>query len=347
MRILIVDGSKEQRTHLVEVLGEVTNVIIQGAVADMRSALHAVVEASPDVIVTGTALPDGDGAMLIENVRRLAQAPSFVVVAGAASEREKYLAVGADRYVDNAEGSRALQIAVTTLRRRPAGSIPPEESQRLLGRMTSGVVHDLNNYIHVLDVTLAMLRRHPDDEQLWQQSREAIHAMARMNSTLLSYARGDTLAPTFLDLGAIASDIVSLLGRIVPPEISVHFEIEGQLPAIFGVRSELEQLVLNLVINACDAMPKGGDLIIAVRRGAGSVVVLEIRDTGGGVIPARSSVNGRSISAKRAGAGLGLGIVQAVVDRHRGAVDMAPVEDGGTKVVIMFPTRTGAVEEHS
>ena len=105
MRILIVDGSREQRQHLVHVLGAVTNVVIQGAVADMRSALSAVAEAQPDVIVTGSALPDGDGAQLIEHVRRLAQTPSFVVVAGAENdnevERERYLAVGVDRYVES------------------------------------------------------------------------------------------------------------------------------------------------------------------------------------------------------------------------------------------------------
>ena len=70
MRILIVDGSRDQRRHLVQALGAVTNVVIQGAVADMRSALEAVVEVSPDVIVTGAALPDGDGTQLIESVRR-------------------------------------------------------------------------------------------------------------------------------------------------------------------------------------------------------------------------------------------------------------------------------------
>jgi DNA-binding response OmpR family regulator len=161
-----------------------------GAVETMKSALHAVVEASPDVIVTGVLLPDGDGAELIENVRRLAKAPSFVVVTGANSDlqRERYLAVGVDRFVEDPHDPRALQIAITTLRRRPQGSVPPAETQRLLGRMTSGIVHDLNNYLHVLDVTLQLLRRHPNDEQLWKQSHTAVQTMSRLNTTLLGYA---------------------------------------------------------------------------------------------------------------------------------------------------------------
>lgn len=330
-----MDGSKEQRRHLVHVLGAVTNVIIQGAVADMRSALHAVVETSPDVIVTGAALPDGDGAELIENVRRLAHTPSFVVVAGTASEdlRERYLAVGVDRYVERSEDPRALQLAVTTLRRRPAGSIPPTDTQRLLGRMTAGVVHDLNNYIHVMDVTLALLRRHPKDQTLWKQTQTVLHTMARLNSTLLAYARG-ALAPAPVDLGAVARETVGMLARVVPPEVSVHFEIADDVPMLHGVRSELEQLVLNLVINGCDAMPKGGDLTVGVRKSAGAVVVLEISDSGTGItIP----INGSS--TKRPGAGLGLGIAQAVVDRHRGAMNISPADGGGTKVVVMLPAQ--------
>ncbi len=341
MRILIVDGSRDQRLHLVQALVAVTNVVIQGAVPDMRSALEAVVETSPDVIVTGAALPDGDGTQLIESVRRLARTPSFVVVADQESEelRARYLAVGVDRYVETPVDERALQLAVTTLRRRPAGSVPPEDTQRLLGRMTSGVVHDLNNYIHVLDVTLTLLRRHPDDEQLWVQSRAAVHAMSRLNSTLLAYARGAAVAPTLVDIGQIARETVATLGRVVPPEVLVRFDIGEKLPPVHGVRSELEQLVLNLVVNACDAMPSGGELTIAVRRSAGSILVLDVTDTGDGIAP--GSISGGS--TKRSGAGLGLAIVQAVVDRHRGAMNIAPVAEGrGTKVVVMLPTARSA-----
>jgi signal transduction histidine kinase len=337
MRILIVDGSREQRQHLVHVLGAVTNVVIQGAVADMRSALSAVAEAQPDVIVTGCALPDGDGAQLIEHVRRLAQTPSFVVVAGAENdnevERERYLAVGVDRYVESGSDSRALQVAVTTLRRRPAGSLPPAETQRLIGRMTSGVVHDLNNYIHVLDVTMMLLRRHPEDPQLWAQSQAALQAMSRLNAMLLSYARGSEVTPVLVDLGIVARETVATLGRVVPPNVTVAFDIHDKLPPVQAVRAELEQMLLNLVVNACDAMAQnGGVLTISIRRSAASVVVLDISDTGAGMSRA---IDGHS--TKRPGIGLGLGIVQAVVDRHKGALSITSRETGGTKVVVMLP----------
>ena len=337
MKILIVDGSKEQRSHLVQVLGAVTNVIIQGAVADMRSALYAVVEAVPDVIVTGVNLLDGEGSQLIERVRRLARQPSFVVI-GAQSEvdRERYLAAGADRYVENPRDSRELQAAIATLRRRPHGSVPPAETLRLLGRITSGVVHDLNNYLHVMEVTQLLLRKHPNDPTLWEQFASALGAMTRLNAMLLGYARGAAVEPALVDVGEVARDMLSVLGRVVPMNVDVKLEIAEPLRPIRGVRPELEQMLLNLIINACDAMtPNGGELLIAVRRSVGGVIVLEVNDTGVGM-PRQSLADG--VSTKRAGAGLGLSIVHAVVERHAAALRIAPRDGGGTQVVIMFPT---------
>jgi signal transduction histidine kinase len=341
MRILIVDGSRERRLELVQILSAVTNVVVSGAVSDMRTALHAVADARPDVIVTGSELPDGDGAELIANVRRLAHTPSIVVVGGAPSdeERERYLAAGVDRYVERTDDPRALQIAITTLRRRAQGSIPIAETQRMLGRMTSGVVHDLNNYLHVLDVTLRMLRRQPHDPQLWEQSEAALQAMTRLSAMLLGYARGSVLAPELLDLGAVVRETLTVLARVVPPNVEVVMEIAERLPPLHAVRAQLEQLVLNIVINSVDAMGEaGGALKIAVRKSAGSVLVLDISDTGPGIAP--SSANGES--TKRPGSGLGLAIAQSVVERHRGALSITSRESGGTKVVVMLPTANDA-----
>jgi two-component system NtrC family sensor kinase len=339
MRILIVDGSRERRAELVQILSAVTNVVVSGAVSDMRSALYAVADAKPDVIVTGSELPDGDGAELIANVRRLAHTPSIVVVGGASSEaeRERYLAVGVDRYIERSDDARALQVAVTTLRRRAQGSIPIAETQRMLGRMTCGVVHDLNNYLHVLDVSLRMLRRQPHDPQLWEQSEAAVQAMTRLNAMLLGYARGSAAAPERVDLGAVVRETLTVLARVVPPNVEVRMEIAERLPPLHAVRAQLEQLVLNVVINSVEAMgDEGGTLTIAVRKTAGAVLVLDISDTGPGISP--SGANGDS--TKRAGSGLGLAIVQSVVERHRGALSITSRETGGTKVVVMLPTAT-------
>lgn len=337
MKVLIVDGSKQARLDLVEALGELTNVVIQGAVPDVQSALRAVADAKPDVVVTGVVLPDGEGTQLIQRVRELAVAPSIVVIADSGSEeqRERYLAAGADRYVASDIGE--VKAAVATLRTpRPRGSIPPEDSHRLLGRLTAGVVHDFNNYLAVLESSLELMLRRPEDApELWPQVRTVIETMARLNASLLSYARGGGPTPEPLDLAAVVRDAMVIVRRMIPIDVQVTVELADGLRPVMGVRPQLEQVVLNLVINACDAMRGGGQLHVAVRGATPSTVLLEVADTGvGGLTLPPSGLP----STKRVGAGLGLAIVQQVVDHHRGGLRVAPRATGGTLVAVMLPT---------
>jgi signal transduction histidine kinase len=326
MRILIVDGSKQRRLDLVESLGELTNVVVQGAVGDVRSALRAIVDASPDVVVTGALLPDGDGTHLIERVHRLQRAPQVVVVTGSDDQRDRYLAAGADHCVDNEDELR-MTVAILARTRRANGSIPPLHTLELLGRMTAGVVHDLNNYIGVLGVMLSLIKRRPAEPELWFEAEAALDAIDRLNSTLLSYARGGAPARSETDLSAVVRDTVGLIRKILPTNISIELELDEVRP-VSAVKTDLEQLVLNLVINACDAMPLGGALRVSVHT-VPYGVLLQVADTGWG--------DATKPEPKHPGPGLGLGIVQAVVDRHRGALRVLARPEGGTKVAVMLP----------
>jgi len=326
MRILIVDGSKQRRLDLVESLGELTNVVIQGAVSDVRSALRAIVDASPDVVVTGALLPDGDGTHLIERVHRLQRAPQVVVVTGSDEQRDRYLAAGADHCVDNEDELR-MTVAVIARTRRAHGSIPPLHTLELLGRMTAGVVHDFNNYIGVLGVMLSLIKRKPAEPDLWFQAEAALDAIERLNSTLLAYARGGAPARTETDLSAVVRDTIGLFKKILPANVRVEMELDEVRP-VSAVKTDLEQLVLNLVINACDAMPLGGELRVTVHT-VPYGVLLQVADSGWG--------DASKPEPKHAGSGLGLGIVQAVVERHRGAVRVIALPEGGTKVAVMLP----------
>jgi len=342
MKVLIVDGSKQRRQELVESLGDLTNVVVQGAVSDVRSALLAVADASPDVVVTGALLPDGDGTHLIENLRRLEQQRTTVVVAAVSSQeqRDRYLAAGADRCVESEDELRTTVASLARTTRRAAGSIPPVYTLELLGRMVTGVVHDLNNYVGVLEVMLQLLQRHPQDDELWTQARTALAAVRRLDETLLEYARGGSPAPTIVDLSQVVADTVALAGRLIPPGIRVQIASDPGGTVLRAVRSDLEQLVLNLVVNACDAMGSDGDLVITVTR-VPYGVMLEVSDSGAGE-PAQP-IAGVSQSSKHAGFGLGLGIVHAVVQRHGGAIRIVPRDEGGTLVAVMLPEKPSVV----
>jgi signal transduction histidine kinase len=328
MKVLVVDGSRDSRRDTVDALAQLTNVIILGAVANVRTALHALADAPADVVVTGAVLPDGDGAQLVERVRRLTRAPSIVVVADAPTEeqRNRYLAAGADRFVDRGAGMQELQDALLGLGRGRGSVISEMDTLRLLGRMTAGTVHDLNNYLAAAEGCVALLTRHPDDPSLWTQLRAALGAMARINGTLLGYARGVTPSPSSIDLGSVVRETLAVCGRLIPSNVRLTMDIMEGLRPVRGVASELEQLVLNLVINACDAMPDGGALHVAVTRTAAAAVLLRVADSGSG-LDTRSRDRG----------GLGLSIVHAVVERHAGAVQFASRPGGGTVVDVVLP----------
>ena len=334
MKVLIVDGSKVRRRDLTDALAELTNVVIQGAVPDVRSAMNALANVSPDVVVTEATLPDGDGTYLMERIRSLHRMPAVIVLAarGTDEQRDHYISAGADSYLEGSDyaGVRAAVLGLAATR-HALGSIPPTESQRLLGRMTAGVVHDFNNYLHVADVSLELITRQGFQPELLASARAAIETMQRLNATLLSYARGGVPMTAPVDLGEVVTATLATARRMIPANIELAVDIGQSLRPIIGVRSDIEQVVLNLVINACDAMAGGGMLELRVKQCTPQAVMLEVSDSGIGLEASSGKPN-------RFGAGLGLTIVRSVVARQGGALRLVTRPTGGTTAAVMLPT---------
>lgn len=214
-----------------------------------------------------------------------------------------------------------------------------DDSFRLLGRMTAGVAHDLNNYLAVLRAALDLLDPADPDRLLWQQAREAIESATALNRNLLEYARGAAPEPRAIDLSELVQRVLGIAGRLFTPEIVVVVDEQSNLPRVRGIGPELEQMVLNLVINACDAMPEGGELRLRLRAPGPSAVVLDVMDTGyGGLRISDIADDAVTPSSKpgRHGRGLGLGIVRSVVDRHRAVMKIGAREGGGTMATVIL-----------
>jgi signal transduction histidine kinase len=210
----------------------------------------------------------------------------------------------------------------------------PADPFRLIGRIAAGVAHDLNNYLTVLEVALPLLRRRHHDDLLWSQAHDAVGSATRLIHSLLEYARGAVPVRAAVDLGALVRRTLAMIACQIPSSVVVVVDAREDLPAVYGVASELEQVVLNLVLNACDAMPAGGELRISVGPVDTTHVSLDVADTGtwlatGAMIGplSRSTKPGRN-----GGGGLGLGIVRAVADRHDANLTIVSVPDGGTRI---------------
>jgi signal transduction histidine kinase len=327
MRVLVVEASQEDRRAIVDALMPLDEIAVQGAVADVQSAVRAILDEAPDVVVTGTELADGSGLELIEKARQAPRPPKIVVVAPAPTrdDWQRHLAAGADRFVERDRELDELRAVMGTLA-RPAGGI--DDDFRLLGRIAAGVTHDLNNYLGALGVTLALLDREPGSPELLVQARECTERMTRLTAAMLTYVRGEAPPFVIVDLREVVRGVLHVIDRMIADGLTVDLQLSELARPVRGATAELEQLVLNLVINALDAMPEGGVLRIRVQPTGTSATLLEV------------SNEGRAIETPRPGhrPGLGLGIVRRVVGRHAGAVKFVSGSSGGTVATVFLPT---------
>jgi signal transduction histidine kinase len=214
----------------------------------------------------------------------------------------------------------------------------------ILGRLAAGVAHDLSNYLCVVDLSLSKLERCARDANIGytvEGAREATRHALQLSACLLAYARGGSPPPEEVDLAELVRRVLELFRAVIPGQVAVVLRIDPAVQPIVGVAAELEQLVLNLVLNACDAMPRGGTLGVSVRMIDGAVG-LQVIDTGCGLPAAVGRTGGAaspSTKAGRNGNGLGLGIVRGVADRHGATVQIAPRIGSGTSFTVAFPAR--------
>jgi signal transduction histidine kinase len=211
-----------------------------------------------------------------------------------------------------------------------------------LGRLALAVAHDFNNLLSVIQGEASIALDGVDDVETRDSVEMVLEAAARgtdLTRRLLDFGRTTAAERSALDLDEVVGGSVALVGRLLPRSISLAVELDGALPPVFGVRVELEQLLLNLALNARDAMPEGGELHIATRRGGGEVRLV-VRDTGSGMDEeTRRHVLEPFFTTKEPGAGTGLGlaIVADVVERHRGRLTIESVRGEGSTFVVSLP----------
>jgi len=219
------------------------------------------------------------------------------------------------------------------------------ESQRLesLGTLAAGVAHDFNNVLGSISLMASLLRMNERDAgRVDDLSRivSATESAARLTHSLLAFGRQGPLRALRFDVGEVASEVVDLIKRTFDRSIEVVFTRAG-FTSIVGDPTALEQVLMNLAVNARDAMTRGGRLDIHIAR-EGDRVILEVRDTGPGV-PAE--LRGRifepyfTTKSERElpGRGLGLATVYGVVERHRGTIEVRDASPHGAIFHIDLP----------
>src|SRR6478609_3263933 len=206
------------------------------------------------------------------------------------------------------------------------------QKMEAVGQLAGGVAHDFNNLLTVISGYGEIARRRigagPGANELREIQRASERA-GELTRQLLAFGRKQMLEPVLLDVNEVASGLVPMLSRLIGETIEIAMLASSQLPPVLADRAQLEQVVINLAINARDAMPGGGTLAIETSA-TGEYVRLTVSDTGSGIEPAvLEHIFEPFYTTKEVGLGTGLGLatVHGIVTQSGGRVEV--VSDPG------------------
>ncbi|MEW6338290.1 MAG: PAS domain S-box protein [Acidobacteriota bacterium] len=222
------------------------------------------------------------------------------------------------------------------------------ESQKVqaIGQLAGGVAHDFNNLLQALLGSVEMLKARSGDPEVLARTIAEIEADvlrgAALTRQLLVFARREVLKPQRLDLNAVVREMGTMLRRLVRENVRFTLALADEALPIDGDLGQLQQVVSNLALNAADAMPEGGQLVVRTGRTPAGEAFVAVEDNGRGIpdeIRARIFEPFFTTKAVGKGTGLGLTVVQAIVAGHGGRIEVETGVEEGSTFSAFFPAR--------
>lgn len=235
------------------------------------------------------------------------------------------------------------------------------QSQKMeaIGRLAGGIAHDFNNLLTVINgYTELLLTRYPDPEDPHHcdldQIKKAGSRASALTQQLLAFSRKQSLQPQVLNLNHVVNNAHQLLHRLIGEDLELVIDLKPNLAQVMADPGQVEQIILNLAVNARDAMPQGGKLIIATDNTAldeasvrlypevvpGSYVQLAVTDTGTGINQETlAHIFEPFFTTKEQGKGTGLGLatVHSIVKQHGGHIRVDTAPGRGTTFKVYLP----------
>jgi len=375
LRVLLVEDSEDDAALLLRELRrggfDVEYERVETA-ADFESAL---IKSAWNLIVSDYSLPHFSGPDALDSLRKRGFELPFIFVSGTIGEETAVAALreGAQDYLMKTNLKRlvpAVQRVLRDTEERQKRKQMERQVQQLqkfeaIGKLAGGIAHDFNN---VIGAILGWAELGCDEapagsvlHQRFSKIREQSQWASRLTSQLLAFARRQVLQPRNIDLNALVVESAGLLRRVIGEQIEVVV-VTGPNPRIaLADRTQIEQVLMNLCLNARDAMPHGGRLILETQgfeideeycrlhphARSGNYTLLVVSDTGVGMDAATAArVFEPFFTTKEAGKGTGLGLatVYGIAKQHDGFVHLYSELGKGTTFRVYLPAGKGAAE---
>src|SRR6476661_3000537 len=386
VNILLVDDQPAKLLSYEAILGELGETLITATTA--REALSWLLKADIGLILIDVCMPELDGFELASMIRehpRFQKTPLIFVSAVQLTDLDRlrgYEAGAVDYvpvpvvpevlrakvrvFVELHRKTRALErlnaelenLVEARTREREIALAQLFEAQKIdtIGQLTGGVAHDFNNLLMAILGSLEILKKRLKDDsgsqRLLENALKGAERGAALTQRLLAFARRQELRPAIVDVAELVSGMQDLLARALGPEVRLQNDLPPDLPAVLIDANQLELALLNLAVNARDAMPDGGLLIFSAAEADGSdkdapmelkpgqYLRFSVVDTGRGMDEAtlaRAAEPFFTTKGVGKGTGLGLSMVQGLAAQSGGGLHLANEPGKGARIDLWLP----------
>lgn len=257
-----------------------------------------------------------------------------------------------DRIAELNAVNTALKAEITQ-RRKAETALLQAQKMEAVGQLTGGLAHDFNNLLTAVVGNLDLIKARASDQRIIRLAENAYKAAergAKLTSQLLAFSRTQKLTTAPIDVNSLIEHLRDMLHQSLGAQVRLQTNLSPSLPAATADANQLELAILNLSINARDAMAEGGTLTIRTALGSPDRVLITVSDTGCGMSPevlARAFDPFFTTKPPGRGTGLGLSQVYGIIKQIGGDVSIKSEIGRGTEVTLVLPRASDQVHTHS
>ncbi|HTL59694.1 MAG TPA: response regulator [Candidatus Limnocylindrales bacterium] len=381
LRVLIADDSENDALIVLHALRKAGYEPLHERVWTAHGMQVALQKQSWEIIISDYEMPSFGGFEALQLLKESGQEVPFILVSAVVSEETAVAAMkaGAHDYIMKRKlarlgpaierelreaQTRAAKKAAEAALRHSEDQLRQAQKLEAIARLAAGVAHDFNNILTAISGHSELLLRQLDASDSRRKNAEQIekcaYLAAALTRQLLTFSRKQAIEPRLLDLNDVVKNIERMLRRLIGEDIELGTSLDASAGSVKADPSQLEQVIMNLTVNARDAMPNGGKVLISTANATidktrlkeslvlnpGKYVVLAITDTGTGMTSeVKAHLFEPFFTTKPPGKGTGLGLATCfgIVKQSSGHIDVESEPGKGTTFKLYFPLVEDAV----